>query len=402
MTWINSCRSAAALIMGSAVLAIALPAAAQAPVTGGQATPQTRNPAIEGQTTAPGGGTASAPGPREYLLTVTRPHHLQVIDMASNTVLRTCELPGRMGPGSLAPAPNGRTVYVLIDGWENVFGINVETCGVEFSAIQSEGDIRTKSFGSMAVSPDGQELYTVQNRVRWHPDHAEVLEPQLAVYRTADGENAQPVRTFPVDRRITTMAATRTGKVVMGGADIKEIDPRTGEIRTLAALQNWDRPSWGTPDAFSMFSLGEQANEYLLPYTVGQFKDGGKDPKTAEWWWGMTRVDLATGKFEQTEFTPLEVVIFNFVSDPKDRNTVYGVFNTLSKYDVKNKKMIKRVGIDHSHYNINISSDGKRLYLGGTANDIAVHDAGTLEKTGTIELSGAMGASDLRVLKRRE
>ena len=81
----------------------------------------------------------------------------------------------------------------------------------------------------------------------------------------------------------------------------------------------------------------------------------------------MARIDLASGKVEQTEFTPLQSVIFNFAADPNDKNILYGVFNTLSKYDVKAKQNLKTVGLEHSYYNLNISSDGKRIYIGGTA-----------------------------------
>ncbi|MEZ5583928.1 MAG: hypothetical protein R3F37_15380 [Candidatus Competibacteraceae bacterium] len=42
--------------------------------------------------------------------------------------------------------------------------------------------------------------------------------------------------------------------------------------------------------------------------------------------------------------------------------------------------MIKRIDLDHTYYAINISSDGKELYLGGTMDDIAIYDSATLEK----------------------
>ena len=100
---------------------------------------------------------------KEYLLTVARPRHLQVIDMASNAVLRSCEIPARMGPGSVSPSPDGRVAYVMMDGWENIFGIDVETCKIVFSARQSEGDIKVKTFASLTVSADGKEIYTAND-----------------------------------------------------------------------------------------------------------------------------------------------------------------------------------------------------------------------------------------------
>jgi hypothetical protein len=37
---------------------------------------------------------------------------------------------------------------------------------------------------------------------------------------------------------------------------------------------------------------------------------------------------------------------------------------------------------------VNFSSDGSKVYLAGTYNDIAIYDAETLEKLGNIQLPG--------------
>lgn len=37
----------------------------------------------------------------EYLLTVTRPGQLHVIDMATNELVRSCDIPGQFGSGAI-------------------------------------------------------------------------------------------------------------------------------------------------------------------------------------------------------------------------------------------------------------------------------------------------------------
>ena len=343
------------------------------------------------QTTA-----AATATPHEYLLTVTRPNNLQVIDMAADKVVRSCDIPGSFG-GQIALSPDNRIAYILSNGMENVYGLNITTCDLVFSAFQSSEGIKVKTFVSLAVSTDGKELYTVQNPIRQLKDEFRVLPPVLAVFNTADGLNAKPVRSFPVDRRITTIAAAANGEVFLGGGDLKAIDPQTGKIRMVNALQSENRPGWLTPDAFAMFNLGEQANEYILPYVTAHFTDASMNFETAAWWWGMNRVDLATGISERMEFAPFEFIIFNLVADPTDKNIVYGSFNTLSKHDVKNKKVLGVKNLEHTYYNINISGDGKRLYIGGTSSDISIHDPESLDKIGSIQLTGDMSTADLRV-----
>ncbi|MBF7053816.1 quinohemoprotein amine dehydrogenase subunit beta [Halomonas sp. KAO] len=335
---------------------------------------------------------------REYLLTVTRPNQLQVIDMASNSLLRSCDIPGPFGSGIMVPATDGKTAYVITNIWEDVVGIDIRNCEITFHAAQSSGNETVKSFQSVAVSQDGQELYTVQNPVRLMSDHYEVLEPRLAVFEIADGVGAQPVRTFPVDRRITKIAATGTGEVILGGGDLQAINPETGEIRLLEPLQNWDRgEQWMTPDAFAMHTQGSQANEYIMPYSTARFTDDEQDMATAEWWWGISRVDLETAESERMEIAPLTEVIMNFVTDPTDDNTLYGVFNSVSKIDISAKTIVKEQPLDHTYYTVNVSRDGNTVYAGGTSSDISVHDAETLEQIASIQLPGDMSTSDMRV-----
>ena len=345
----------------------------------------------------------AAQAAQEYLLTVTRPGHLQVIDMATNKVERTCDVPGNFGSGSIALAPNGKTAYVLSNGMEDVYGFDIRSCDITFHAAQSTPTLKVKSFQSVAVSPDGTELYTIQNPFGLKRDRFTVEQPRLAVFNVADGVGAKPIRTFPVDRRITKIATTAQGEVILGGADVKAINPDTGEVRMVTPLQNWEKgPLWLPPDAFAMHNQGEQSNEYIVPYVTAKFDSEEWNFETAEWWWGMSRVDLETGEAERMEIVPFQFIVFNFISDPRDPNILYGAFNTLSKHDISKQETIAVKEMPHTYYDLNISADGKTIYVGGTSSDISVHDSETLEKIGSIQLSGDMSTSDLRVATIRD
>jgi quinohemoprotein amine dehydrogenase beta subunit len=343
---------------------------------------------------------AAAGGGEEYVLTVTRPGLLHVMDGERQTLVRSCEVPGEFGSGAMAVSPDGRTAFVLSNMWEDVYGIDIKTCEVVFSAIQSSPPIKVKTFQSVAVSTDGTELYTIQNPVEHKADRMEVMEPRLAIYEITDGLNARPVRTFPVKRRITKIAASATGEVILGGADVEAIDPRNGDTRVVTALANWDRgPLWLPPDAFAMHSQGEHVNEYIMPYVTAEFESEEWDFETANWWWGMSRVDLDTGEAVRQEIVPFEFIVFTFVSDPRAPNILYGAFNTLSKHDIETRETLIVKDLPHTYYSVNISRDGERLYIGGGAHIVAIHDSATLEKIGQIELPGDMSTADLRVAR---
>ena len=138
-----------------------------------------------------------------------------------------------------------------------------------------------------------------------------------------------------------------------------------------------------------------------MPYSTARFESEDQDFETAEWWWGMSRVDLETGKAERMEIFPFEFIIFTFVTDPHDSNILYGAFNTVSKHDIAKKETLLVEQLPHTYYSVNISGDGKKLFIGGAGNDISIHDAATLSKIGGIQLPGDMSTADLRVARIR-
>lgn len=347
-----------------------------------------------------GTGLSAQAATDEYLLTVTRPNQLHVIDTKTDKVARTCDVPGIFGNGGIAAA--GNIAYVMTNKWEDVYGFDINNCKIVFSMKQSSKGEQVKSMISMTVSADGKELYTVQNPVKLHKDHFETLQPRLAVYNTADGMNAKPVRTFPVDRRITKLGFIEaTGEVILGGGDVKAINPKNGEVRTLAKLQNWDRSpeGWVPPDAFAMHSLGEHVGEYIMPYFTIKWNGAPGEMEKAEFLWGMTQIDTKTGDVKSGEVLPFEFIVFNWLTDPNDRDIVYGSFNQLSKHNIKEGKTLKVQPMEHTYYNINMLQDGSKIYVGGTSSDISIHDPKTLEKIGSINLTGDMSTSDLRIAK---
>ena len=340
-------------------------------------------------------------GGHEYILTVTRPNQLHIVDTETNQLVRTCDVPGVFGNGGIAMSPDGRIAYVMTNKWEDIYGFDITNCEIKFSAKQSYSNVQVKSFISMAVSADGKELYTVQNPVRKLLDRFETMEPRLAVFNTEDGLNAKPVRTFPVDRRITKIGSMQNGEVILGGGDLKAIDPQTGKVRLIKALQNWDRApdKWVPPDAFAMHTMGEHVGEFIMPYFTIRWNGAPGDESQADFLWGHVRIDTKTGKVESIETVPFEFIVFNWVTDPNDKDILYGSFNQLSKHNVKTGETVKVQPMDHTYYNINMTGDGKTIYIGGTSSDISIHDAETLEKIGSIQLTGDMSTSDLRLAR---
>ncbi|NAW11673.1 quinohemoprotein amine dehydrogenase subunit beta [Halomonas sp. D1-1] len=331
---------------------------------------------------------------REYLVTMAHPNQLYVIDPEAREVVRTCDVKGDFGPGTLQLSPDERTAYVLHHRWEEAVGIDLTSCEEVFRASGSIDSIRAKSIASLAVSPDGSRLYSVWDRVRLGLDHYEVLEPQLAVYDTASGLDAEPIATFPAPRQVTTMAAAEDGYLYLAGADIYRMDPENGDTEIAIANRNWDRPDFSPPDSLAIWSMGEVTDEFLRPYTVAEHP--GEENEA--WHWGISRVDLTSGETENKEIAPFEFIIFSMVSDPREQDVFYGVYTQLSKLDSRTREIVKVIDLDHTYYSINTSYDGSRIYLGGASSDIAIYDD-DFNDLGRIELPGDMSTATLKVAR---
>lgn len=347
--------------------------------------------------------TSSTPDSHDYMVVVNRPNLLNLIDLGSNQVIKSCKLPGTSAPGTVVMSPDTRVAYVLADHFSNLYGVNLDSCEIVFSAYQSYANVRVKSLASIAISPDGKELYTHQNPTRLLSDHFEVMPTRVAVYNTADGLRAEPVRTYPAPRQVTIMTTDRNGMLYLGAPDIYAMDPATGETRVVIESRGLQHPRYSQRDSLTVWPIGSVSNEFIRMYTTAKYRDDSQNPDNADWLWGYERVDLTTGEVESREFGPLEVVLFTGMTRPGDKNQMYAVLTQLKKYDVAKQQELMSVDLEHTYYCLNFSTDGSKIYLGGTFNDIAIYDANSLEKLGNIQLPGGdMSMSTPQIFARRQ
>ncbi|TDF84186.1 quinohemoprotein amine dehydrogenase subunit beta [Pseudomonas sp. H9] len=333
-------------------------------------------------------GPALKPG-SEYLLATNYPNNLHLIEVATDKVYKTCQMPDAFGPGAAQVAPDKKTAYVLNNHYGDIYGIDLDTCKTVFHArLAYKPGEQAKSMLSLTLSPDGKELYTVANPTQILNDHYAVQAPRLQVYATDAGLNAQPVRTFPVPRQISIMQAGDDGSLYMAGRDIYKLDVKTGHYSIALPTGSWKRPLYSAPDLLYIWSHQSPLRDFSLLYTAAKFKDDKQDPATADYVYGFVSVDLATGKTQTQDFAPLTEVYFTGMRSPKDPNQMFSVLNHLAKFDIKEQKLIKKSNLAHSYYCISFNKAGSKLYLTGTFNDVAVYDPESLERVGTINLPG--------------
>jgi len=340
---------------------------------------------------------------KDYLLTGLKPDKLALVDIGAREIERIYTIPDGAGAGpfTITPAPDGRVAYALVNHWESVSGIDLDTGEEVFRANFSTGDTRIKGAIAMEISPDGKELYVFQSPVKLLLGEYQVQDTRVAVFNTADGIGAEPVRTFPAPRRTALLSSSTDGKKLYAiGWDITAFDPQTGEVLEVLGVRNWDRENYSEPDVLDVWPQWEQASTFSTPYYTLRTDMSMEDPDA--WKTGMLTLDLHSGEMVQRDFESTAAIIFSTVVNPVRRNEAYGVYTQLSKIDVAKGELVKRIDLDHTYYAVNVSSDGSELYAGGTMNDIAIYDTETLEKKGEVRFPGGqdMGVASLRVIER--
>lgn len=70
----------------------------------------------------------------EYMIVTNYPNNLHVVDVATDTVYKSCVMPDKFGPGTAMMAPDNRTAYVLNNHYGDIYGIDLDTCKNTFHA----------------------------------------------------------------------------------------------------------------------------------------------------------------------------------------------------------------------------------------------------------------------------
>lgn len=337
-----------------------------------------------------------------YLVTVTRPNNIVLVDLEKNEMINECKIDEAFSPGAIVLSPNNKVAFVLGEYGEEIGGYEIETCKKVFHTSLTQGNIRAKSLFGLSVNEDGTKVYAIYNRTEMLNDRYKVLPPYFSVYNVADGIGAKPVKSFEMPRQTTVVSTAKDGTVYVVGSDLYKVNPNSGDIKVAKKIVKWGKEGYSDLDSAANYIIGQQTGDLTALYATVKY-DNPKNPSDEEGttYWGITSVDLNTGEIIQQEISEYETLMFTAIRSPKDQNILYGVLNDLTKFDLKEQKVLKRVVTDHTYYSVVPSMDGEKLYLGGCLNDISVYDANTLEKLGNIKLTGDMGSAALQVFKTK-
>jgi len=337
----------------------------------------------------------------DLLITGAKPDRLFVIDAGTRTVRADFRIPdANDSVGAIVPSPDGKIAYVLVNRMESIAGIDLTSGKQVFRADLSSPGERVKCIFAFDVTPDGRELIVYELPTKLGLDEYVVEEPRFAVFSTAAGLKAQPERQFPAPRRIHLLLAKKDGASFYAfGFELFEYAVADGRLIAQRGVRSWDRPGHSVPDLLAFWPVTEPTGVFSTPIYSSVTSQGAPPegvPTTA-----LMTLDLKTGRLDYQDFEPTAALIFSTVLSPA-RREAFGVYSTLTKIDTARGALAKRVNLDHTFYAVNVSSDGREVYLGGAMCDVAFYDAADLKKKADLRLPGCPDQvlASLRVIHR--
>jgi DNA-binding beta-propeller fold protein YncE len=237
-------------------------------------------------------------------------------------------------------------------------------------------------------------LYAISLRQRWLSDEIVDMTPAVLVF---DLTTEKVVKEIEIPRGCTNIFFGYDGtEFYLTGRDVYVYDPTTGKQVNFLGLAHPTTTGVDPQISLNIWRLHDQSGMAMV--LVGSLSTANNLP-----YQGYFTIDLKKKSTEGsmnlvTDIGPLYNQ-FSAVVSP-DRKYYYMVLNKVEKRDFATNRLLATADVDKSYYSIQISSDGKKVYLGGGGDSILVYDTETMKLLKKLDTPGDAVLTHFRVQKR--
>jgi DNA-binding beta-propeller fold protein YncE len=268
---------------------------------------------------------------RKFLVVTTNRHLVHRVDLGSNQVVASTDLSS--------------------DGWDRfMFGL--------------------------ALDADGATAYGALMSRRTQDGEVVIGKPVVAQFDLATGKL---LRSVEVPWGVAHLVSVRGGRMLYAiGKDIYKIDTTGRDLKVVETV--------------AMFDKGMN----ILPFWDYAFDNGGVASMNyyTEKAMGLLLVDQSSGDIEDIVVQGEPAMAYSVILAP-DRKKAYAVMDDLTVIDLAKKTYLSSVPIkEGTCYAVNVSSDGRKIYVGGGGSTLTVYDAQTLRPMKVLQM--ASDGMDLR------
>lgn len=324
----------------------------------------------------------SSPG-EDWLFVGVQFDKVMVIDCQRDEVVDEIRLRHRI-PVDMIVSPDKKYLYVVTHQKQSLEVIDIGKRRVMESIELSDGQRERRIFG-LAAHPDGKRLYLhVKTTVRLL-DEWTIEPPRIVVLDLTTKER----RTLTeVPEGISRLVISRDGQRLYAlGRDILTIDTVSEKVIDRRPLYTRLPDGSKLVDVFHIYGFEDQSGIYSVPY----YAQAGDQPR-----FGLLLLDTVSKRLQFVNMGE-PVLMFSTVVAP-DHRYAYGVLHEVVKMDLVRQRIVKRTPHNRIHYTLNISSDGRKLYVAGAGPEVDVFDAQSLQLLTSIPLPGDVADAYLRLI----
>jgi WD40 repeat protein len=341
---------------------------------------------------ASGGAPATA---KDILLQGMIHNQLNVLDGDKDEIIATITTKGKKVTNFTWDPRDLDKVYAITDwgqqieqldlaGKKSVRTIRLGGSGVKVRALDIELNPKNPNL-----------LYALSLRQRWLSDEIVDMTPAVLVI---DVTSEKVVKEIEIPRGCTNIFFGYDGsEFYVTGRDVFVYDPVTGKQVNFLGIGHPTTTGVDPQISLNIWRLHDQSGMALILV-------GSQNSNNNLMYQGYYTIDLRKKSTEGsmklvTDIGPLYIQFSGVVS--ADRKYYYTVLNTIEKRDfATNRLLATAADLDKSYYTVQISSDGKKLYLGGGGDTILVYDTETMKKLKAIDTPGDAVLTHFRVQKR--
>lgn len=338
-------------------------------------------------------GTAPALG-KDILLQGMLHNKFNVLDGDKDEIIATINTQGKKVTNFTWDPKDLDKVYCITDWGQQIEQLDLAGKKVVRTFRMGSGDVKVRALDIELNPANPNLLYALSLRQRWLSDEIVDMTPAVLVLDLTTGKF---VKEIEIPRGCTNIFFGNDGsEFYVTGRDVFVYDPMTGKQVNFLGLAHPTTTGVDPQISLNIWRLHDQSGMAMVLV-------GSQNSANNLTYQGYYTIDLRKKSTEGsmklvTDIGPLYNQ-FSAVVSP-DRKYYYMVLNKVEKRDFATNRLLATADVDKSYYTIQISSDGKKVYLGGGGDSILIYDTETMKLLKKLDTPGDAVLTHFRVQKR--